>query len=246
MKYLDLEDKIIQRLARHSTVIAGDAVYTMTAPRNPQGAEISAHLKAERVVNSPDLESAMADVEAAEGKIRRINLNNLSSQEKRNFESSVFSELIKSVETRRIKRVREISKKIDERKAKHAIETPIGTATRQLLALEESKLRHSRIMESEAMSILNGFERRGYGRADLLVLGAISDRTNAKAAEVRETIPAHLADADGVKIIKELEQLVSLKPGEIPYYFAGSDSHQVVHVADLLGDTSPTIQDIAS
>lgn len=246
MKFYELEDLVVRRLARHLSVTEGDAEYNLIGPRNPQRDIIAAHLKGERITASPDLQAALVDIEAAEAKIRKVRLSNLQPKELRHFEKSLFSELIKSVENRRCQKIRDISKQMDDRRQKNSVEPPMPDATRRLLALEESKLQHSRISESEAMVKLDGFERSGYSRADLLVLGSISDRTGAKAKEVGETIPAHLADSDGVKLVKELERLVSLKPGEIAYTFKGSTAQNVVHIGDLIGDTSPTIQDIAS
>ena len=230
MKYVDLEDKAARRIARHMGVTNGESEYALTGPRSPQGDTIRQHIAAERIVSSPELIAALADIESAESRIRKTKLSGLSVTEIRKFEASTLRPLIRGEEDRR---------------KKHEIALPIGDATRRLLQLEESKLRHSRSTESEAIVKLNGFEKRGYSREDLLVLGAISDRTSQKGTEVRETIPEHLADPEGVKIVAELERLVEMQPGQIGYYFAGSPVQNVVHVADLLADTAPTIQDLS-
>lgn len=246
MKFTDLQHEIVKRMARHSTVVDDDAVYAMIGNRNPQGDEIRQHVESERITNSPGLVAALSDVEAAEAKIRQTKLSGLSTPEIRKFEQSVFSGLIRGVEDRRVKRLRELANTADERRKKAAIEMPLGEVARQSLALEESKLRHTRTTESTAMTALSGCEKRGYSRADLLVLGSISDRTNAKATEVRAAIPEHLADETGVKLLGELEHLVNQKPGEIAYFFKGSDALQAVHVGDLLSDTAPTVEDLAT
>ena len=244
MRYVDLEDAIVRRAARHRSVEDGDSEYVLTSPRTNQRDTIDGHVESGRITDSPELRAALSDVEAAEQKIRQAKLANLSSKDKRDFEKSLFSELIKGVETCRVKQLRQLSAAADERRKKYQVEMSAGNATRQLLQLEKSKLRFARTDESEAMVKLSGFEQQGYSESDLLVLGSISERTSAKAQEIRATIPEYLADSEGVKIIAELTRLVEMRPGEIMYFFKGSPVANVVHVGDLVGDTAPTIQDL--
>ena len=241
MIFSELEDQAIKRLARHMSVLDGKSSYTFHGPRQDMRATVEAHLKAKRIIDSPELEAALGSVRGAEARIRKLKLSGLSSKEVRDFERSIFSELTKAVEDRKHKRIMKLANEIDERRKKVDTENP----TARLLQLEEAKLRFSKIGEKQALSMLNRFERYGYSREALLVLGSISSKTAERANLVRGTIPEFMADQQGVEMLRELEHLVSSKIGHVEYHFAGSDAVQSIHVADLLSETAPSLQDIS-
>ena len=241
MNFLEIEDQTIKRLSRHMTVAEGKSDYSYHGPRKNMRKTIEQHIAAKRIVDSPELTAAMAEVRKAESRIRKLKLSGLSSIEVRNFEKSVFSELIKAVESRKHKRIMTLANEIDARRKKENTENP----TARLLKLEEAKLQYSKLGEKNALTRIAGFERSGYSREDLLVLGSISNRTYERAQQVREMLPEYLADEEGVSMLKELEHLVNTKIGHVDYHFSGSSVVSSIHIADLLSEVEPSLHDVA-
>jgi hypothetical protein len=186
----------------------------------------------------------MTAVASAESRIRKMRLSNINSSEARKFEKQIFSDLIRSCESNRLK---EIKSTADALFKMQAVEPPIDfmSTSAELLNLQTLQLRHKWTDESSAMAALNGMERRGYDPAELLVLSAISKRTNTRAQEVREQLPPRLANPDGLKLIQKLESLLELRTGEVGYSLKSAPgSNEKVNVCDLLADVAPTMRDL--
>jgi len=238
--YIDLEDLAVRKMVSiKSAIDSGD--YILTGPRNPDRRPFIDHMVRRGQIDSPLLTKALSAVAASESRIRKARLSNLSAPEKRRFEKQVFSDLIKSVETQRLKELQETADKL----FKMRNEEKFIDSTKELLNLQKLQLKHKFTNESAAMALLSGMEKRGYSETELLILSSISKKTAVRAKEVQKILPPQLANDTGLGLIKKLENLLDLRPGEISYSLKDAPNvEEKVHVADLLQDVSPRVEDL--
>ena len=244
MNYSELEDKAVRKIARIQTEIDAGNEFIMTGNRDVNRRGFIDFFTSKNHVDAPLLSKAMNAVASAENRIRKARLSNLSGSETRKFEKKIFSDLIRSTEVAKSKEIKETADALF--KMRNA-EKPrdFGSTTGELLNLQKLQLQHRFTDESTAIGLMAGMEKRGYDETELLVLSAISKRTNSRAADVRENLPAALANSEGIKLIKKLESLLDLRSGEIGYNLKSAPNvTEKIHIADLLADVSPTVADL--
>jgi len=240
MHYIDLEDQAIRRMVSIQAAVE-KSDYIMNGPRDSKLRGMVDFFVKKNQIDSPLLTKALSAVNVAENRVRKARLSNLSGLEKKKFEKQILSDLVKCTEAARLT---EIKSAADALFKMRNTEVP-SNATAELLKLEKLKLRHRVTDEATAMANMAGMERRGYDANELLVLSAISEKTNARAKEVKETLPPRLANDVGLKLIEKLETLLNLKPGEIAYSLRDAPNVvEKIHVGDLLQDVAPTANDL--
>ncbi|MBN1775271.1 MAG: hypothetical protein JW817_02265 [Clostridiales bacterium] len=241
MNYEEVIDTVVKRLALHEQVIDGDSEYLDTGRHQNRRDVFEQHVKAERVVSTPEIRAMLDDVRGAETRIRRCKLTGLSKSEILKFEKSAARDLIIGVETRKWKRLGAIVHELDAMQTKPAVR-PVAE---QALELERLKLKHAFTDESEAMVALAHAEEHGYSESELLVLGSKGRRAFKRAQEVREALPPWVATTKGVGLLCEAQRLAESRPGTLEYHFKDSTVPNRIHVLDLVSELSPTVADLS-
>ena len=251
MRFKEIEESILRKLTNHSRVIEGGSDYfTPMKPDANKKAMLESHRKAGRLNGNGLLDFAIGKVKEVEGRIRRTKLTGLSGSEVRKFQKSAISALVKAVEDRKSKRLREKYGEMVERERAYAEKgknRSYQDSMKRHGRLDELKLQHTFTDESKAVATLGGMEKRGYDEIEVLILGSKGERAHNRAAELRETLPPFLSDDAGVQLLGEIKELVELRAGEISYSLKNFPNvQQKVNIADLMTDLVPRIEDISA
>lgn len=244
MNYMELEDRAIRKIVGIENAVE-KSDFVLTNPRDASRRTMIDHYVKAGQLESPLLTKALTAVASAESGVRKARLSNLNSSEKRRFEKKIWSDLIRGAETQKAAEIKGV---MDDLFKMKTAEKPSNYSItgQELLKLQKLQLQNRWISESESLARMVHMQKYGYDETELLVLSAISEKAARRAKEVQENLPATLANDEGLKLIKKLETLLSLHAGEIGYSLKSAPGvTQVVHVADLLMDVEPKVEDLA-
>lgn len=248
MKFTDLEDKAIKRLART------DGTKDFTIHRTPKDRQtgrkkIEFYKEKNHLKENPLLDFALSQARQTEERIRKAKTQNLPGSELKKLREQSTQTIIRAVEKKKRDMIEVSLNRIDERRKAHEERERSGhfsETSREALRLEKLKLQHSYTPETAALARMAGIERtKKYDPLELLVLSAKSEKAFNRAAEIREEIPEFLSD-DGGQLIGSVEGFTATHEGQLIYDLKNGGARQSVFVADLLDDEnlSPKLSDI--
>lgn len=249
MKLVELEDRGVKRMELHEKVLKGDSSYVMPRGTSTDRKAKLEHFKSRGQLNgNPFVDRAFTEAKSAELKIRKCRMASVSGVEKQKFEAETRRQAIVNISaliTGKIKNGLDEIFNLCQEHDKQEKDPNYSRTSADLLALERAKLKHSFTDEATAMVRLNEMKRVGYDAGEVLVLSAKGKRARERAVELKAELPEYLADSKGIQLLKELEELLELRPGEVNFRLKDvPNTLNKINVLDLVTEVEPSIEDV--
>jgi hypothetical protein len=247
LDYEEILDAAIRRSGAITTAIESGSFHLPPTDEEGRRRRETLRWRIEREEADEYVKKVLGRVASAEAKIRTARARGAKGKHVVELTKRVYAELVASVERDKQKTfeklVAEIDRKTNAAKAREAMPSADSVAA-ESLALRKAELRLASVDGAGATGRLNTIENRGegYDPAEVLVLGSKSAEANAIARTLTTQLPPHLADRDGVGLLKELAEFAETPIGYFKFNFDGKPETTSIG-AMFAPDVEPVAED---